>query len=134
MKIYLAGGMSSGWQDKVVKRVEEAVGDGVTFHDPRKHSRQYSLHTLTTDDYWGVGSSDLVFAYFEKDNPSGLGMCLELGYAHALQIPIIFVDEHQHIHGMVASTAVRILTDLDTGIDYLIKWARKEGYVGWKRI
>jgi len=134
MKVYLAGGMSSGWQDKVMERVKKVMEDKVTFHDPRKHSRQHSLHTLTTDDYWGVASSGLVFAYFEVDNPSGLGMCLELGYAHALQIPIILVDEHEHIHGMVASTAVRILTDLDVGIDYLIKWTKKEGYTGWQRI
>lgn len=87
-RVYLAGGMRSGWQDKLVSR----LGSQAVMFDPRAHglmeSRQYVKRDLAY-----VRKADIVFAYFEKTNPSGFGLAVELGYARALNKTIILVDE-----------------------------------------
>ena len=68
------------------------AGDGFTFLDPGAHG------LLNPEDYmrWDLGAirkSDAVLAYMESSNPSGYGMSLEIGYAYALGIPIVFADD-----------------------------------------
>lgn len=136
--MYLAGGMSSGWQDKVKERLKHLV----RFYDPRTDSNQNCLADLTVADRDNAIACDYMLAYFEKDHPSGLGMCAEIGMAAAsgvLQdknVRIYFVDEHAHIHGFVAALCFRIYTDLDAALDRIEKdlkgnisfsWSRDEG-------
>lgn len=90
IKIYLAGGMNeSNWQKTVIESVKL---DNIVFFNPREHglieSREYTLW-----DILYLKKSDIVFAYMEKDNPSGLGLSLEIGYARALDKTIILIDE-----------------------------------------
>lgn len=115
MRVYLAGGMKSGWQEVV----KSAVPDHV-YIDPSTHNLvepdQYTMWDLA-----GVNRCDWVFAYMEESNPSGIGMAVEIGYAKALNKPIIFVDGKKEDHrlGMVRSCASMIVQDLDTGIMFL---------------
>jgi hypothetical protein len=85
--VYLAGGMRTGWQDHV-----RAGCPQLTFFDPRDHAltdpRDYAAWDLNH-----VRECDLVFAYIAKDNPSGLGLALELGFAKALGKTTVLVDE-----------------------------------------
>ena len=69
MKVYLSGGMRSGWQDKVI-----AECPGLEFIDPRDHGLHSSMEYMLS-----VRRCDILFAYLEKDNPSGLGLALEVG-------------------------------------------------------
>ena len=89
MNVYLAGGMRSGWQNKV-KQIPNII-----FFDPRDKE---------TDDIWDVKKygpwdlahirrSDIVFAYMEKDNPSGYGMSCEIGYAYGLGKTVVLCLE-----------------------------------------
>ena len=87
MKIYLAGGMKGTWQD----RIREVLPNH-TCYDPRDHNLSNPVD-YTKWDLDHVKKADLIFAVFTKDNPSGFGMSLEIGYAHALGIPIVLVDE-----------------------------------------
>lgn len=89
MKIYLAGGMKSDWQDKVI---DSAPSN--TYFDPRSHGLSIP-NEYTEWDLRHIKESDLVFACFTKDNPSGFGMCIEIGFAHRARTPIILVDEQQ---------------------------------------
>lgn len=91
-KVYLSGGMNnSNWQQDVIRELE-ATGKGYVFYNPREHklsqSREYTIW-----DLFYVKNCDIVFAYMQKDNPSGFGLTLEIGYATALGKPIILVDE-----------------------------------------
>ena len=120
MKVYLAGGFKSGWQDKVTGKFPS-----MQFFDPSKHnletSREYTLWDLEA-----IHSSDCVFAYLEKDNPGGYALALEVGYAKALGKLIIFVDEKSGVDKkiaryltMIAESSDACFNNLQDGIDYL---------------
>jgi len=117
MNIYLAGGMRSNWQDQVI---EAFKGENeINFFDPRTHSLTDPIE-YTKWDLDHVKKCDVVLAYMEKDNPSGAGLCLEIGYAKALDNKmILFVDEvpDNKYFGMVRACAWAVFTDLDEAIE-----------------
>ena len=121
MKVYLAGGMRSGWQ----KYVKEAVS-GVQFIDPRLHFLD-EPDEYTTWDLMAIRRCDLVFAYLERTNPSGMGLALEIGYAKALGKPVILVNEKTGYIDMLKAMADVTYTDLNQGAQFLQSLNRMEG-------
>lgn len=117
MKVYLAGGMKSRWQDDVI-----AEFPGVEFIDPRSHGLK-DEREYTKWDLDGIRRSDVVFAYMDTDNPSGFGLSLEVGYAHGLGKPVIYVcedtSERQKYFGMVRSVAFEVCTSIAQGLGVL---------------
>ena len=122
MKIYLAGGMKSGWQDGVKRTVEHH-----TYYDPRSHDLdEWPLYSAW--DFGMVGYCDWVFGYFEKDNPSGYGLIGEMAYGKGLGKRVIFVDEisvfsdrHEKHLRLFEWLADAYFTDLQSGIDFLAR-------------
>ena len=114
MNIYLAGGFHSGWQSKVKRIVPQH-----NYYDPMVNSDQRFAYRFTQQDIVGMKNCDMVFAYFELNNPSGLGLAVEIGWATILNKPIIFVDEHKKINLLLASCSKQLYTDLDVAIEYL---------------
>lgn len=114
MKIYLAGGMKSDWQDKVMNACQQH-----TYFDPRTHGLENPAD-YTKWDLEHVAKSDLVFACFTTDNPSGFGMCIEIGFAHRAGKQIMLVDE-QHLKSwaIVRQCCNYVFNDLNNGIDCL---------------
>lgn len=88
MKIYLAGDMHSGWQDELAA----ALGDGFDLIDPRNQPKTDDPEIYTAWDLMGIRESDAVVALMGPHNPSGYGLCVEAGYAHALGKPVVFID------------------------------------------
>ena len=123
-KVYLSGGMNEGnWQKKVI----DSVGEGYTFFNPREHELEDSKQYVLWDLYY-VDKCDIVFAYMENSNPSGYGLTLELGYAKALNKPIILVDEKSkqkndfsRYFRIVRETSNVVFDNLDEGIQLLKK-------------
>jgi nucleoside 2-deoxyribosyltransferase len=122
MIVYLAGGMRSNWQDRVIHAVS-----GVEWRDPRSHGLTEEKE-YTKWDLYAVQECDVVFAYMDHDNPSGYGMCLEMGYAHALGKKIILVDMRSPVDarfrnwmGMARSVAHYNARDMEDGIFALLK-------------
>ena len=99
IKVFLSGGINeSNWQQQVI----EAVGkDGYIYFNPREHflskPKEYTIW-----DLFYVKNCDIVFAYMQKDNPSGFGLTLEIGYAAALGKQIILIDEKSSLDEMFA--------------------------------
>ena len=87
IKIYLAGGFHSGWQDKVISECP-----GFEYYDPRTHRLALPEHYKVWD-LSHVKQSDILFVVMDRDNPSGYGMALEIGYAKGLDKTVIVVDE-----------------------------------------
>jgi len=114
MKIYLAGGFYSGWQNKVKKAAPQHE-----YFNPETDSDQRFAYRWTQQDIEGVKNCDLVLAYFELSNPSGLGLAKEIGWATILDKPVIFVDEHERINLLLAACSKRLYTKLDAAIEYL---------------
>lgn len=127
INIYLAGGMKSGWQDIVIDNFRSDRFIHLNFYDPRSHGLE-SEDAYTVWDLAAIQSCEWVFAYMEADNPSGIGMALEIGYAYAHKKNIIFVDEtattdRSRYFGMcrVVSTTVFSLNEGMNTLEKLIR-------------
>jgi hypothetical protein len=121
--IYLAGGMKSNWQDKVIAACPPPA---FYFRDPRTHGLT-DEKDYTKWDLAGIMDSQLVLAYMDSANPSGFGLSLEVGFARAMHRTIFYVCEdttdRQKYFGMVRACATRVFDSLDTAIVAIHEWA-----------
>jgi len=119
-KVYLAGGLHSGWQDHIMGTVPRFI-----FYDPRTHQlqkpREYTLWDLEA-----IRKSDIVLAYFEITNPAGYALALELGFAKALGKRIILIDEQSPTNEQIRRHLgmLRVVADIsfetfEEGLNYL---------------
>lgn len=123
-KVYLSGGLKSGWQQEV----KNMVGCAVEFFDPATHEINDAVGYAAWDLHY-VRQCDIVFAYMESTNPSGIGLSLEIGFAHALGKTIIFVDEksaHDEAFSIrleiVRESASVVFDNLAEGVAHLLKY------------
>ena len=111
--VYLAGGMKSGWQDRVKKEVP-----GLIFIDPREHGLS-SEEGYTAWDLAGVERADIVLGFMEADNPGGAGLAVEFGWGARANKVLILVEQEGHAQqryfGMVRALAYRKFTG-DNGL------------------
>ena len=124
-KVFLSGGLSlSDCQSEVINKVGR---ESYIYFNPRMHllneASQYSIWDLHY-----VEKCDILFAYMQKENPSGFGLTLESGYASALGKPIILIDEKSisdkefcSRFKIVREIASIVFDNLEEGIDFLKK-------------
>lgn len=93
MKVYLAGGFKSGWQQRVKNKASEHV-----YFDPstKEAKSKWGLSLYGTWDLHHIKQCNIVFAYMERTNPSGIGLAVEVGYAHGLGKTVILVLENNN--------------------------------------
>jgi len=116
MKVYLAGGLKSGWQDRIKKRLSL---EGVVWIDPRNHNLT-DQDQFTPVDIAGIEATDVLFAYLEKDNPGGYDLAFEIGYARALGKPVVLVlPEPRKYFRMPVAAADVVFESMEEGIWYL---------------
>ncbi|WP_159798933.1 nucleoside 2-deoxyribosyltransferase domain-containing protein [Flavobacterium sp. MK4S-17] len=124
-KVYLAGGMNqSNWQKNVIESINS---ENFIFYNPREHSLTDSTE-YTFWDLFYVKQSDILFAYMQSDNPSGIGLTLEVGYARAMDKSIILIDEKSKVDKnfaarfeIVRESATIVFDNLEDGINFLKK-------------
>lgn len=121
-KVYLAGGLKSGWQDKVI----DLFKDDFVFFNPLMHGLEGNSREYTTWDLHFLKQSDILFGYMEKDNPSGYGLALEIGFAKASNKTIILVDERSkedlHLakyYSMIHESCSVVFSSLEEGLRFL---------------
>lgn len=126
MKIYLAGGMQSGWQDELIDQFDNQF----IFFNPAAHNL-HNVDEYRTWDLHHVKECDILFGYMEANNPSGYGLALEVGYAKALNKTIILVDEKSsvdpafsHMFKFVNSSSHVHYSNLQDGLDMLNSFLR----------
>ena len=113
MKVYLSGGMKSNWRNEI-KQFVSAI-----WIDPCEHGLNIASE-YTIWDLAGIRNCDVVFAYLEKDNPSGLGLMLEIGYAKALNKVVILVDAQDNKYMLIGhNTADCYYSEFEDGITVL---------------
>lgn len=120
-KVYLAGGLRSNWQQKVIDSVK------ATFFNPRQKEvdQPMTLQEYGTWDLHHVKKADLVFAYMEKDNPSGIGLSVEIGYAKGLGKTVVLCLEPNNEHkkdsylSFLKKAADIVFEDFDKAVEYL---------------
>lgn len=116
MRIYLAGGMRSNWRDEV-----KAALPYVTFIDPCDHG--FSMPSFYTAwDNAGVERADVVLAYLEDSNPSGIGLAYEIGKAVGMGKKVILVDEKDNHYTQILRESVDLVCEsMETAIFFLTK-------------
>ncbi|MFA6057838.1 MAG: nucleoside 2-deoxyribosyltransferase domain-containing protein [Taibaiella sp.] len=121
IKVYLAGGMNSDWQSIVMKEFDNKF----VFFNPQQHNLDESVE-YTAWDLFFVKKADIVFAFMGENNPSGIGLSLEVGFAKALGLTIILIDEKskndfefKKKFRIVRESATVVYDSLDKGISYL---------------
>lgn len=128
LKVYLSGGMRSNWQNRVI----DSSHNNFTFFNPANHNLKNSKEYTNWDVFY-TKRCDIIFAYMEKDNPSGIGLSFELGIANALGKLIILVDEKScndskfEIYFKIVKDSSNIIFDkLQDGIEFLNKFSEVE--------
>jgi nucleoside 2-deoxyribosyltransferase len=123
LKVYLAGGFQSGWQEWIVKALPS-----FDYFDPRSHGLTTKAE-YTAWDLEAIRHSDCVFAYIESTNPGGYALALEVGFAKALGKFVILVDEKSAVDAqigryleMVSETADVSFKSLQEGVAFLEKF------------
>jgi len=120
MKIYLSGGFHSGWQEEVKRKCPK-----YDYFDPNVDADQRFAYRWTAQEIEGMKTCGLVFAYFELDNPSGLGLAKEIGWATMLDIPVWYVDEHERINTFLCACSQRVYSDFRKAVDDLKELANE---------
>ena len=119
--VYLAGGMKSDWQSKFKERYPHVV-----FFDPSSTGLK-AAHEYTPWDLDAISKSSLVVAHMETSNPGGYNLGLEIGYAHALDIPVWFIDgdeneQRKKYFAMLHHVAERVFLKLEDALVDLEYW------------
>lgn len=123
--IYLAGGMRSDWQDRLIAKLPSGR---ITIYDPRSQTTT-DPSEYTAWDLAHVVRADCIVSQMAPDNPSGFGLSVEVGYAYALGKPIIFIDQIQSdwrskyfdMHRQIAAEVVR---EIDEAAEAVIRRSR----------
>lgn len=120
MKVYLAGGFRGDWQERVVTYCHN-----LEFFNPKEKEKERNL-TLSEYGTWDlhyIKKCDIVFAYFERTNPSGVGLSCEIGYAKALGKTVILCletgNERDRYNAFTKLMADIVFDDIDGAIEYL---------------
>lgn len=107
MKIYLAGGMHAPWRADVIQGITEYFED--FGHKPPEFIDPCVWNTddetvYTRKDLDAIDEADVVLGRMTRDNPSGYGLCVEVGYAFGTDTPIVWwqdaLSERDRYFGM----------------------------------
>jgi nucleoside 2-deoxyribosyltransferase len=113
--VYLSGGMRGyDWQAQVIAQCSE-----FDFVNPRRHGLSEPAH-YTAADLLSVRQCDIVLAYMRADNPSGIGLALEVGYALALGKTVVLVNGSENKYMAIVGAAAQVQFEkLSAGIAWL---------------
>lgn len=117
--VYLAGGFSSDWRDKVKQL------NNVKFIDPKEkeQKKEFNWQEYCVWDLHYIKHSEICFVYMERNNPSGFGLSVEIGYAKALGKTVILVLETGHEKDkyllFLKGVADVVYDKLEDGINFL---------------
>ena len=120
IKCYLAGSFVAlegypDWRDAV----EEALGDAMSFYDPRTDTPQTSIASFVSGDLQGVGNSDVVFYFVTGAGDVGAVAECTWGLAKNKLIILCVKEGVTLVHPFIIGLCRRMFIGLPTGIAYL---------------
>jgi nucleoside 2-deoxyribosyltransferase len=121
-KIYLAGGMQTQWREKIKRECKE-----FTLFCPKDKEVSYAMiiEEYGTWDLHYIKQADIIFAYMEKTNPSGIGLACEMGFAFGIGKTVILVleEDNKHIEARYLEFLKKVshvtFSNFEAGIKYL---------------
>jgi nucleoside 2-deoxyribosyltransferase len=128
--VYLAGDIApENWRQRVLDKFKNREGidffyprTGLSYKERSLAQTEKSRTAYHIADLLKIESSDIVFAYIEKDSPSAYsGTSCEIGYAKARGKYIILVkEETSHLYNFIKRVADIVFEKLDDGIEHLM--------------
>jgi nucleoside 2-deoxyribosyltransferase len=114
MKVYLSGGFHSDWQ-----HIVKVSCPDIKYIDPKINGlRTPASYTLW--DMMGIKECDILFAYLEEDNPSGIGLAFEIGFAKGLGKTTVLVNKKDDKYTAILEYGADVnFTTLQEGIELL---------------
>jgi len=126
LHVFLSGRLDTNWRQQLVSKIPD-----INYYDPTMHKLDQPSQYTAWDMHF-VRSSDLVFGYMDKSNPSGYGLATEIGYAKGLGKTVILVDEKSDLDdefsnyfSIVRSISDMVVGSLDEGIALLKRFVIK---------
>ena len=108
--------MHGNWQDSI------SAIRGNIYLDPRKHGLT-KVEDYVRRDLEMVAECDLVVAYLEASNPSGIGLSVELGYAKALGKEIFLCcEKFEPKWDFIRALATEEYKEFHNLVDGVSKW------------
>jgi len=118
--IYLAGGMKEKWRNDLKNKLL-FTGKHPKILDPVNNKTDIPKEYTTVDIFW-IDHCDILFGYMEKDNPSGIGLAAEIGYAKAKGKTVILVNElEDNKFKFIENLADVTYRNFNDGVEFLIK-------------
>jgi nucleoside 2-deoxyribosyltransferase len=123
MRVYLAGGLQTDWQEKAARLLRHKYSN-IDILDPKSlQPRNLPIEEIADIERNWIISADIVLAFLEEDNPLPMGLCAELGFAHALGKPTLLVDGYNNKKSrwLAQFTKCLVFTNLEEAINSLAK-------------
>lgn len=121
-KVYLAGGMCRDWRARIKRECQ-----GLIFFCPvdKETSRTVGVDEYGTWDLHYIKQADIVFAYMERTNPSGIGLACEIGMAYGIGKTVILILEEENEYfdeeklAFMRKVAHITFSKFEDGLEYL---------------
>lgn len=126
LKVYLAGGFKSDWANNI-----KSISDNILWINPKEKEFKNGNRVIMNVNEYGkwdlhfIKSSDIVFVYVEKTNPSCIGLSCEAGYAKGLGKTVITVLESNNEYikdnylSFLTQVSDIVFETLEDGVNYL---------------
>ena len=119
LTIYLSGGLFDEWKQWLMVKLQDFPFD---FIDPLDNNNSNPA-VYTPWDLFAINRSDIVLCRLTHDNPSGIGLAYEAGYAIAKGKHVITVIDREHpiarYFDIVRAGSSVDFMHLDATVDYL---------------
>lgn len=123
MRIYLAGGLQTDWQEEATRLLTQ-MDPEINIFDPRiLKSRNLPIEEIADVEREWIRDAHIILAFLEEDNPLPMGLCAELGFSNALGKQTLLVDEYNNEKSkwLAQFTQSRVYTSLEDAINTLFK-------------
>jgi nucleoside 2-deoxyribosyltransferase len=118
MKVYLSGGFYKNYKIKITEDLGEV---GITVIDPELKTEVHHIPGYYVGwDLEAIRQCDLILAYLD-DYPYVYGMAAEVGYATALNIPVIFVCCATRVDSFLSGLARATFTNFVAATSFIIE-------------
>lgn len=116
MKVYIAGGFYGDYKQIIT----DALADSFELFDPEGAPQAHHIPGVYVGrDLAAIRDCELLLAV-QTDYPYLYGMCAEVGYATALNIPVIYVCLTSRVDSFLSGLARSTFTDLATACGFIV--------------
>lgn len=114
--VYLSGGLRTEWRNDVIHNSNHL------FLDPKNRGVDLNESEYPKWNIEAIKKSDIIFAYMEESNPSGIGLSFEVGLAKGMNKKVILcVEKNDRYFEYLKKLSDYVFSDFQEAISFLNK-------------